>query len=51
MGSKFAAQVIKVGGSRRLVEEFVDDREEVMQGADGTEWRIGRIAEQAAGSG
>jgi hypothetical protein len=31
MGSEFAAEVIKVGGRRRVVEEFLDDWEKVMQ--------------------
>ena len=45
------AEVLDVGWGERLVAEFLDDREEVMQRADGAERRIGRVAEQTAGSG
>jgi hypothetical protein len=31
MGGKFVAEVLKVGGRRRLVEQFLDDWEEVME--------------------
>ena len=34
-----------------MVAEFLDHREEVMEGADGAERRIGRVTEQTAGSG
>jgi len=45
MGSKFATQVLEVGGGGRLVEEFLDDREEVMQGTNGIEWWVGRVTQ------
>jgi hypothetical protein len=49
--SEFVPQVFKIVWRQGLVKEFVDEREEVMQGANGTEWRIGRIAQLAARSG
>jgi hypothetical protein len=49
--SEFMPQVGKIVRGQGLVEEFVNEREEVMQGANGTEWRIGRIAQPAARSG
>jgi hypothetical protein len=49
--SEFMPQVGKIVRGQGLVEEFVDEREEVMQGANGTEWGIGRIAQLAPRSG
>jgi hypothetical protein len=49
--SEFMPQIDKIVWRQGLVEEFVDEREEVMQGANGTEWRIGRIAQLAARRG
>lgn len=45
--SEFVAQVCKIVWRQGLV----DEREEVMQGANGTEWGRGWIAQQAARSG
>ena len=44
-------QIGKIVWRQRLVEKFVNEWEEVMQGANGTEWRVGRIAQPAARSG
>jgi hypothetical protein len=51
MGSEFMAEVLDIGWRERVVAEFRNDRKEVMQGADGAEWRRGRVTEQTAGSG
>jgi hypothetical protein len=51
MGSEFMAEVLDIDWGERLVEEFLNHREEVMEGADGVEWWIGRVTEQTAGSG
>ena len=51
MGSEFVAEVIEIGGSGRLVEDFVDDREEVIEGANLVERRVRRIAQDTASSG
>ena len=44
-------QIGKIVWRQGLIEEFVDEWEEVKQGANGTEWRIRRIAQPAARSG
>ena len=49
--SEFSAEVIKVGRRWWLVAEFCNDRQEVMKGANGIEWRIGRVAQEAARGG
>ena len=51
MGSEFKAEVLDIGWRERLVAEFLNDRKEVMERADGAEGRIGRVTEQTAGSG
>jgi hypothetical protein len=45
------AEVLDIGWRERLVSEFLNDREEVMQRANGAERRIGRVTEETAGSG
>ena len=50
-GSEFVAEVIEIGGSRGLVEDFVDDGEKVIQRANLVERRVRRIAQETASSG
>lgn len=49
--SEFVPQVFKIVWRQGLVEEFLDERQKVMQGANGTEWGIGWMAQQTAGGG
>jgi hypothetical protein len=44
-------EVLDIGWRERLVSEFLNHREEVMEGANGAEWRIGRVTEETAGGG
>jgi hypothetical protein len=46
---KFVSQVVNVAGGKGLVDEFLDDRHEVMQRADRAESRsISRATEAAS---
>lgn len=47
-GSEFVSQVMNVVGRKRLVDDFLDDRDEVIQRADRTKRRsVNRTAEAA----
>ena len=45
------AEVLGISRREWLFEEFRNDGQEVVKGANGTEWWIGRVAQNTAGSG